>query len=353
MLFQRFTTLLVIVLLTGCASRGQLSPLIDNVPTSGTNASIHNIFIATSREMAATKAEFLSGNRSTRLKYFDLNISIPNNRERGEIQWASGKADPDKHFALLNYRKIAGKDQFRRALNHALAQKPPGDKAIFIFIHGFNNTFAESLFRLAQLKKDVGINAVTIGYSWPSKGKASRYIYDRDSVAFARDQLESVLETAANTNTRRIYILAHSLGSWLTMEALRQHRISGKRKLFSKLSALALAAPDIDQNVFNSQLSRLRPLHKPFFILTSQKDRALGFLRFFTGETQRVGKIKTSALLERYGIRILDISCYEGGDRLGHSGFATSPTFLDLFQKWVARASGRKVSTKIKLKSCS
>ena len=344
-LFRTMIAFLAVLLLVGCASRGSLAPLIDNVHPDLSQAVTERIFIATSRKFdPEDPSVYLSPKRSSKLQFASLNVSIPENHREGKIEWAVGRADPRINFAVVGKRqRIYNDNRFIAALNRQLATKSPGDRAIFIFIHGFNNTFAESLFRLAQLKKDAGIGAVTVGFSWPSAAKTSQYLYDRESAAFSRDKLEHLFKLVSRTKTRRIYILAHSLGSWLTMETLRQMKIAGNRRFFSKLSALALAAPDIDEDVFKSQMERLGRLNRPFFVLTSQKDRALGFLSFLTGDIQRVGRIRDYQQLERkYGIHFPNLTNATGGDRLGHSAFATSPVFLKLFRRWVARASGRR-----------
>jgi esterase/lipase superfamily enzyme len=47
-----------------------------------------------------------------------------------------------------------------------------------------------------------------------------------------------------------INILAHSKGNWVTVEALRQIKMSANKPAVSKLGAVVLAAPDIDIDVF-------------------------------------------------------------------------------------------------------
>jgi alpha-beta hydrolase superfamily lysophospholipase len=58
-----------------------------------------------------------------------------------------------------------------------------------------------------------------------------------------------------------VHILAHSMGAWLAIEALRENAISGSPDLNGKLGDVMLAAPDIDLNVFRQQLARLDPSH--------------------------------------------------------------------------------------------
>ncbi len=189
-----FIVTLFALVLTGCGTRGMLTPVTQAVP----QAAVEKIFIASTRKFDNDQAVYFSDKRAKNLLFARLDVSVPDKRPEGKVQWASGTADPSREFAIVGEQKIPGsRDLFRTRLNRALKSKSGGDKAIFIFIHGYNNTFAESLFRLAQLKKDADIEAVTVGFVWPSRARLSGYIYDRDSIAVARDQLQKLLELAA------------------------------------------------------------------------------------------------------------------------------------------------------------
>ena len=63
-----------------------------------------------------------------------------------------------------------------------------------------------------------------------AKSKLRAYTYDRESANYSRDAFEQLLEMlAANPNVKEINIVAHSMGNWVTLEALRGLSIrSGK-----------------------------------------------------------------------------------------------------------------------------
>ncbi len=44
-----------------------------------------------------------------------------------------------------------------------------------VFVHGFNNTFADGLHRTAQIRHDFEIPGVAVHYAWPSAGNALGY----------------------------------------------------------------------------------------------------------------------------------------------------------------------------------
>ena len=53
---------------------------------------------------------------------------------------------------------------------------PPGKREIFIFVHGYNNNFADSIFRNAQIVYDYKVPSVALHYAWPSAGSPTRSV---------------------------------------------------------------------------------------------------------------------------------------------------------------------------------
>ena len=97
------------------------------------------------------------------------------------------------------------------------------------------------------------------------------------------------LRLLAQSGARRIDIVAHSMGTWVTMEALRQLALSGDRDLGGKLGDVVLASPDIDVDVFKSQMRRYGKPDRPFFLMLSADDRALKLSGIIAGNRPRVG----------------------------------------------------------------
>lgn len=74
---------------------------------------------------------------------------------------------------------------------------------------------------------------------------------------------------------REINILAHSMGNWLVVEALRQAKMNGHGTFNGKLADVMLASPDLDVNVFRTQLDIIGSLTRPMTVLVSGDDKAL------------------------------------------------------------------------------
>src|SRR5690606_31302625 len=118
-----------------------------------------------------------------------------------------------------------------------------------VFVHGFNTSFDDAVYRLTQIVHDSGYRGTPLLFTWASSGKAYDYMYDRESATAARDALEATLRLAASSGAERVDIIAHSMGAWVTMEAIRQMAIGGDSTLGGKLGDVLLASPDIDVDV--------------------------------------------------------------------------------------------------------
>jgi esterase/lipase superfamily enzyme len=93
-----------------------------------------------------------------------------------------------------------------------------------------------------------------------------------------------------------------------------------------------LAAPDIDIDVFKTQLAAIK---RPVTVFVSSDDRALDFSRQFAGDKARLGAISEKdtdvvADLSRAGARIIDLSKDRSGDDYNHGKFATTPRIVQM-----------------------
>jgi len=208
-------------------------------------------------------------------------------------------------------------------------------KTVGIFVHGYNTNFPEALFRLAQLTVDnPDPVSHTLLFSWPSDGALSGYVADKDGATFSRDQLAALLKNlTSDQRLGDIDIAAHSMGCWLTMESLRQLRLSGQSKVLSRLGSVILAAPDIDLDVFQSQVEAIGPLNPPLTVLASPDDRALSLSNRLGGDRARVGnldardpRIQTLAQSEKF--QLIDISSMSATDSLNHDRFVGAAASL-------------------------
>jgi esterase/lipase superfamily enzyme len=222
-----------------------------------------------------------------------------------------------------------------------------------IFIHGYNTSFDSAVYRATQIAHDSGYPGTPVLFSWASGGSTKDYVYDRESASVARDQLEATLRLLAQSGARRIDIVAHSMGTWVTMEALRQLALTGDRNLGGKLGDVVLASPDIDVDVFKSQMRRYGKPDRPFFLMLSSDDRALKLSGIIAGNRPRVGDYGDAADLAEYGVVVVDLSKEKGVDRLNHTKFADNPELVKLLGQRLREddgyASDREVTDRINM----
>ncbi|WP_299932735.1 alpha/beta fold hydrolase [uncultured Pelagimonas sp.] len=323
---------IVSVSLVGCAPRGAFN--FDDEKLTQEQAVVQPIFVATNRRKSEVTTQGLFRQefgdiRNAEVRFARMDISIPASHQLGRIEWPGyAKPDPNKHFVVQNQQAYDGSAAFMAAVN---ARENHED--VFVFVHGFNVNTAEAIYRLAQVAHDYQARIPVIAFSWPSAGSAQGYAYDRDSVMFSRDGLEELL-TLLSKRKRRVYLIAHSMGSHLVMETLRQMSISGNKRGLEQLAAVALISPDIDEDVFKQQARRIDPLPKPFTLMVSQKDRALDLAAFLTGKPNRLGSIPSAESLDGLPISVIDLSAIEGGDGAGHATAFTSPEAIEQLRNW-------------------
>lgn len=319
-----------ITLLAGCAERGAMGYL----EASQQAQNLQTILVASNR-VRTVDGGFGRG-RSHSVSYASYDISIPDAHLPGQLEWPHKKINPAKDMAIAAQHNFVSAASFKTRLNRTLKAEK-SNKNVQVFIHGFNNNFAESLYRLAQLKHDYEENSPTVLYSWPSAANPRLYIYDRDSVLSARDGLVEMLTLLGNSDAQKITLTAHSMGAQLLMEALRQIYLTGNKRLRAKIGAVILLSPDIDVDLFNSQVAHLTPLPQPFLVLGSTQDHALRFMSWLAGEPKRVGNDLNPAGIENKKIRFFDLSRFTDGDKANHFLLATSPTLLAMIKKDFAR----------------
>ena len=164
---------------------------------------------------------------------------------------------------------------------------------MLIFVHGFNNRFDDAVYRFAQVVHDSEAEGIPVLFTWPSRGelRLNAYAYDRESAIYSRDTLEQLLDTlAANRDVKEVNILAHSMGNWVTLEALRGKAIGGG-KIGHKVKNVFLVAPDVDVDVFRTQIRRMGNARPRFALFVSQDDKALSVSQFIWGGMPRIGDI--------------------------------------------------------------
>ncbi|QYX58222.1 alpha/beta fold hydrolase [Roseovarius sp. SCSIO 43702] len=315
-----------VVLLGGCGER--------NIVRTGPpipEAKSQTIYVAAQRDFDDPGPSF-GGRRPTELSYARITVGIPPSHKTGNVEWPDETPDPSTDFVVTSSRRFPSGEAMRRDL-----RAHQGQRETVLFIHGYNNTMGQALFRFAQIKEDFGVDAPSVLFSWASAGVPSGYAYDRDSVLYARDDLEATLR-GLSRDGEKVFILAHPMGAQLAMETMRQAAIRGDRQLLSRISGVALMSPDIDPQLFRRQARAIGQLPQPFFIFISREDRALDIASLITGRKPRLGGIRDPREVAGLDVHVVDFTALSNGEGLNHSIPVSSASAVGVVRGMIEKA---------------
>jgi esterase/lipase superfamily enzyme len=289
-----------------------------------------DMLVATTRAVGtAGDATSFGTARAPQVNYASVSMSIPKSHKPGEIEWPEpGSADPSRQMVVTD-QALLSRVEFERELQARAAGTGQDTGSVLVFVHGYNTQYQEAVYRFAQIIHDSEFHGTAVLFAWPSRGNTALYLADRDATTYSRDYFENTLrEIAAQPGVREINILAHSMGNWLTLETLRQAKLKGRADFNGKLGDVVLASPDVDNDVFRTQLNTIGRLKRPMTVLVSSDDSALKASALLAGGQQRAGQVTGDELrafaseARRYNLRVIDLTGVENGKNGTHSKFA-------------------------------
>jgi esterase/lipase superfamily enzyme len=318
----RGVALALVCILGGCAERPG-PEVLNPVPLSIPGAKVVTVYVATTRAREIPDSNIYGSARAHHTNYAEFKISIPPRHQSGNIEWPTGSPDPALSFATIQQNVLSS-----REFEQAIASRANGRGRLNagIFVHGFNTNFQEALYRLAQMTADADVDGTPILFTWPSEARVTGYLSDKEGVTYSRDRLVDLLAMLARKpSIGRVTVIGHSMGSWLTVEALRQLRLTRSDAVINRLNVV-LAAPDIDVDVFRSQMEVIGSLSPPMTVLVSRDDIALRLSSRVAGGRERLGTLdvddpRVQEAARRANVQIVDISSLKAPDGLNHDRF--------------------------------
>ncbi|HZH53206.1 MAG TPA: alpha/beta hydrolase [Microvirga sp.] len=309
--------------LSGCL--GGESPLTEAPGASHASLSREpTLLIATTRMPAGEplREPWFTGERSPDMVFAEARLTPPSGGLLGSSGWSIASVD-----GLA--RKNAAQAFAQAALGHDL----------LLYIHGYRESFESAATSTMQLSKGIGFRGATGLFTWPSAGSTFSYVSDRESAMWSRDALEDLLTAMAKTPSGgRIHIVAHSMGTLLTLETLRMLRGSGGQDAMDRIGAVVMAAPDIDIDLFARGLERLGPDAQKITVISSTNDRALQVSSRLAGGIVRAGAAERERL-EALGVRVADASEFGGSFiNINHDLFLSNPEVQQVVKRAIERA---------------
>jgi len=215
-----------------------------------------------------------------------------------------------------------GKAQFE--LDTDVLRKPAkaGD---FVFIHGYNrDAYRASKLALA-LGASIGQRAVL--FSWPSFGRVDRYLQDRANAEWAASDLARWF--ASSPELRTMPIVAHSMGSVVLLEALREVAPNHSPK------RIVLMASDIDKDRFvRVYQPMLQQREICTLVVLADNDKALNASERINGEKRLGAWVDMPAL---NGLDVMDVSSVNE-TFVGHEYFKDNNEITRGLRTWLDEA---------------
>ena len=188
------------------------------------------------------------------LTYGAAMVNIPlKHHVEGELElesWWNWRRNPDRVFFILEHgvSRIPNASSFYDRFT---------DRDALVMIHGYNNSFEEAILTTAQFHHDIRFPGIPVSFTWPSAGAMVSYAQDGRMAAASVPHLVEFLQNLIETNRRetggKVHLVAHSMGNRVLLEALL--RMDQRDEFASPaFGTVTLAAPDVDINIFASQV---------------------------------------------------------------------------------------------------
>lgn len=309
---------LLVLLVAGCAIRPNASVLR---PVTLAEQPTRTVQVLTATNRAPSQDGGFAAERAA-VTYELYTISVPASAKPSEVSYPGSKPNGQQDYLVLD-RKPLTRQQFLATSRQA------GDvgEPVSLFVHGYNQSYQEALYRLAQVSADAGMKAPVILFAWPSEAELLEYVADKDAVLASRSDLTTLLADLGQASPgNRMVLVGHSMGGFLVMESLRELRLSGRREIIDRMS-ISLAAPDIDIAVFAAQLETLGRLREPIVLVVSRDDVALKMSSLLGNDRQRIGRLDVQnpavqQLIGSFDVLVVDITSIAAPDSFGHEGYA-------------------------------
>jgi esterase/lipase superfamily enzyme len=313
------------VALAGCAqSEASVSPFVGPADSSSFGKE-PQLLVATTRKPTGDRAPYFGSDRGS-LSFAVARLDAPG---RGVGAQLSSMVAGD--WSVLGVSRRTSTDAAR-----AFADASNG-RDVLLYVHGFNETFESAARSAGQLSHSLAFEGRTALFTWPSGGGLLAYAYDRESALWSRDGFVQTLKALiANPTIGRINIVAHSMGSFLTLEGLRELR--DFEGFSDRIGAVVLASPDVDIDAFEQTVPRLGSIASRMTVIVDPGDKALAVSSRIAGGVARAGAADRERL-EQLGVRVAD-TAGRGWSLLRHDLFLSNSEVTQVVRRAIDRAGG-------------
>lgn len=224
-------------------------------------------------------------------KVFIITNRKPHNTDSDSFKF-SEKRGVDLSFGYLDTHAVeeaskastevkSTEDDFYEELTQSLHGKPG---CMIVFVHGYNCDvkvpYKMALKLARQTKRPIVV------FSWPSKRNPFTYTSDECNAEWSSFQLAQILdELEKRFSNQNITLIGHSMGCRLICWAL-QHNRAFESSPGSKYEHVLFCAPDMDSQIFEKNVPRLRECTDDTRVFASKKDVRLFFSKVLHGNAR-------------------------------------------------------------------
>jgi esterase/lipase superfamily enzyme len=259
----------------------------------------------------------------------DVSVPVASDADVPRGSHLDHSTDPGAH-AFVRRPVPATRDAFFAALRKDAERSSSG--SVLLFVHGYNQTFEQTLRAAGQLRAGLGADAPAVVYDWPSKGDLTAYADDEarahaSSAAFGA----FVTRLARELPRTRIELVGHSMGNRLVTALLEGSGSSGATAV--RLDHVVMAAADVPTPDFAARLGKIPSSAGHILIYASKRDQAL-LLSSVLHTGPRLGYFEQSPFVAA-GIDTVDASSVDTSI-LGHGYFDEEQSVLADMQRALA-----------------
>lgn len=247
------------------------------------------------------------------LQYGMTQVTIPKDHKYGVIEKPiiirigpltvfKEKENPAYHFTIMTNKALT-EEGFKAALEKGQT------KRALVYIHGYHTSFKNAAFTTAQIAYDIQFKGTPIFFSWPSADRLDAYFADNDKALASAPVLAKFLrDVRAGVGPKgEIFIIAHSLGNLTLLQAL--DRLAGSAVPSPPAKEVIFAAPDVDKNVFLSDIASLTREGEDMTLYASAGDKALLASAAFRKGAPRAGLVVDGVpVIVTPGVQTIDVS---------------------------------------------
>ena len=224
------------------------------------------------------------------LSFGAASVRIPEDHKIGHIELPSSwkifgislytqTTNEDKHFIIKRVTPLTV-DTFGANV------REKGAKSALVFVHGFNNSFDDSVCTAAQFFWDLQYQGLPVLFTWASRGDKTDYTYDKESANLAREAFIELLKKLHSLGIEQVNVIAHSMGNLITVDALANYAQTSDPV---QIARLVIAAPDVDRDVFEQLAPKAKAIVAGMTLYASSADLAMTVSRRLAGGIPRAG----------------------------------------------------------------